>query len=134
MDIDEVIALLEKNAQAMGLTLDEALAGKAGPADEAGKRQLTGKTIQYQSDDGIVSVSIDNEDTLVKIGDGGSKKYITHATLVAEGVYFISWAGDHSGNHIVFNSHTMKVYKQIMPDRTRQEGIYEVISFADSAN
>lgn len=134
MDIETVMELLLSNSEKAGMTLEQALAGKAGPADEEAKRQLSGKTLQYQTEGGVVRVSVDNENTVVKTTDSPTKSYMTHATLIAEGIYFLSWGGEHSGNHIVFNSHSMKVYKQIMPDGSRQESIYEVISFTNSKN
>lgn len=132
MDIDKVMELLVANSEKAGMTLEQALAGKAGPADQEGKTVLTGKTLQYQTEAGPVSVNINNEKTLVSVGSSPLKEHATHATLIEDGIYFISWVGEHSGNHIVFNSHNMKVYKQILPDGIRHEVIYDVISFADS--
>lgn len=132
MDIDKVMELLTINSERAGKTLEQALAGKVGPADESGKEQLSGKTLKYQTDEGEVSLSFDKNVTRVCVRNAPVKEYLTQATLIDEGIYFISWAGEHSGNHIVFNSHTMKIYKQIMSDGSRQEAIYEVTSFNDS--
>lgn len=66
--------------------------------------------------------------TIVGVG-ACETSHATHATQIAEDVFFISWGGAHGGNHIVFNAATMKVYDQIMPDGTRREAIYDANCF-----
>ncbi|MFL2840643.1 MAG: hypothetical protein ACJ0BT_02240 [Pseudohongiellaceae bacterium] len=132
MEIEEVMDLLTVNAEKASMTLEQALAGQTGPADEKGKNLLSGKTIQYQTPEGKVSISIDGDITTVKVGNDASETHLTHTTIVADGIYFISWGGNYSGNHIVFNSFSMKVYKQILPDGSRQEAIYGAILFTDT--
>ena len=100
------------------------------PADIAAQSELNEKTLRYKTPAGEVIIQFRGEETLVS--ENGSKPvaYKTHATKIAEGVYFISWSGDHGGNHIAFNSRSMRIYDQILPNGERSEAIYSASCFS----
>ena len=98
------------------------------PADLAAREALRGKVLRYDADHGVTSIEVADDATIVGVDDDETS-HATHATQIADDVFFISWGGAHGGNHIVFNAATMKVYDQIMPDGTRREAIYDASCF-----
>ena len=83
------------------------------------------------TDSGDVTVQVASEETIVTDGSG-TNTFKSYATRVGEGVYFVSWDGEHGGNHVVFNSNTSKAYDQIDNVKVeRREMIYDVSCFAD---
>lgn len=98
------------------------------PADLAAREALRGKVLRYDTDHGVTSIEVADDATIVGVGDDETS-HATHATQIADDVFFISWGGAHGGNHIVFNAATMKVYDQIMPDGARREAIYDATCF-----
>ena len=127
-----IIARMMLNAWKLGyLTPGRAMGalkepGKTAPADAAGKAELSGRTIAYETPQGTLRMRIDGSTTDVSIGAGQRSTSPTYATRVSDGIYFISWDGQPSGNHVVLNSHDMRVYDQIAADGTRAESIHEV--------
>ena len=133
----KTMATLMRNARAAGFSNPmEAMAaaapadGKLAPTDVQGRSELTGKTFAYETPDGLVRVSINGEEMQSSVADDEPTISPTYATRVADGIYFVSWAGEPSGNHVVFDANTMKVYDQILPDGTREEAIYLATCFA----
>ena len=104
-------------------------AGPLSPADLAAREALRGKLLRYETDSGTTSVEVADDAIIVSEDSADETSHTTHATQIAEDVFFISWGGAHGGNHIVFNAATMKVYDQIMPDGTRKEAIYDASCF-----
>lgn len=140
MNPDEVMQTLRANAQRTGQADPPggppggpAEAGPLSPADLAAREALRGKVLRYGTDSGITSVEVADDATIVSEDGADETSHATHATQIADGVFFISWGGAHGGNHIVFNAATMKVYDQIMPDGTREEAIYDASCFDMSA-
>lgn len=140
MNPDEVMQTLRANAQRTGQAGPPggppggpAEAGPLSPADLAAREALRGKVLRYGTDSGITSVEVADDATIVSEDGADETSHATHATQIADGVFFISWGGAHGGNHIVFNAATMKVYDQIMPDGTREEAIYDASCFDMSA-
>lgn len=132
MEGPQIMQTLMKNAQDAGFSNPmEAMAGGGmGPADEQGMAELTGKTFAYETPEGQVKVSVNGEETTTSIGDAEPVTSPTYATYIAEGIYYVSWDGEPSGNHVVFNSHNMRVYDQILADGTRAEAIYTATCFS----
>ena len=136
MSPDEVMQTLMANAQRTGLAGPPGgppgappEAGPLSPADLAAREALRGKLLQYETDSGTTSIEVADDATIVSEDGADETSHATHATQIAEDVFFISWGGAHGGNHIVFNAATMKVYDQIMPDGTRREAIYDANCF-----
>ena len=136
MSPDEVMQTLMANAQRTGLAGPPGgppgaplEAGPLSPADLAAREALRGKVLRFETDHGITSVEVADDATVVSEDGGDEISHATHATQIADDVFFISWGGAHGGNHIVFNAATMKVYDQIMPDGTRREAIYDASCF-----
>jgi len=134
MGPEETMEKLAENAAQSGMTLEQSIAGEPGEDDANGKQQLTGKTIAYQTDEGIVRVAIDDDQTTVTTGDNEATTHLTHATVIVDGIWFVSWNGPHAGNHIVFNSQQMKVYDHIGSDGERKESIYNAVCFANTGD
>ena len=144
MSPDEVMQTLRANAQRTGLAGPPGgpsggppggppgappEAGPLSPADLAAREALRGKLLRYETDSGTTSVEVADDATIVSEDGTDETSHTTHATQIAEDVFFVSWGGAHGGNHIVFNAATMKVYDQIMPDGTRREAIYDANCF-----
>ena len=135
MSPDEVMQTLMANAQRTGLAGPPGPpgapleAGPLSPADLAAREALRGKVLRYEADSGTTSIEVADDATLVSVDGADESSHVTHATQIADGIFFISWGGAHGGNHIVFNAATMKVYDQIMPDGTRIEAIYDASCF-----
>ncbi len=132
MSPDERMRTLMANARRAGLAgpLDAPPeAGPLSPADLAARDALRGKVLRYETDRGITSVEVTDDATVVSEDGADETSHATHATQVADGVFFLSWGGPHGGNHVVFNAATMKVYDQILPDGTRGEAVYDAVCF-----
>lgn len=126
---------LMTNVQSLGFANPgEAMAptGEMGPHDQAGMRALTGKLVVYMTPEGLTKLEFQDTKTLVSIDHGPAETHSTHATLVADGVYFVSWGGRFGGNHVVFNANTMQLYDQIQSDGSRVESIHAVSCFAEA--
>lgn len=100
------------------------------PADQAGVAALSGRTLVYETPEDLVRVALARDETRVSIQSGATVVSPTYATLVADGIYYVSWDGEPAGNHVVFNSHNMRVYDQILPGGDRSEAIYVARCFA----
>ena len=91
----------------------------------AARKELAGKVISYETDEGTIAVQVDGDITYVT-DNGVQKKYQTHTTKISEGIYFISWLlPEDIGQHIVFNQKTMQVFDQITPEGVSLELIYK---------
>lgn len=136
-DTMKVMPILTRNARAAGFnslmeaTVTRKKNASKSPADKQGQAQLTGKTLVYEAPEGTIRVSINGDETTNSVGGGESRTSATYATRIADGVWFISWDGRPAGNHVVFNSHNMRIYDQIRADGTRREVIYEASCFSD---
>ena len=106
-------------------------AAEIADSEKQGMAALTGKTFVMDTPEGAVKIEINGTETLSTVGNGEAESSPTYATLVAEGIYFVSWHGKPSGNHIVFNSHTMRAFDQKLADGTHAEAIYQVSCFSD---
>ena len=133
----QVMQILTRNAREAGFdNLMEGMAARKGngsrsPADEQGQAELTGKTLVYEAPEGTIRVSINGDETTSSLGSGELRTSATYATRIADGIWFISWDGRPAGNHVVFNSHNMRIYDQIRADGARKEVIYEASCFSD---
>ena len=77
-----------------------------------------------------MSIAVENEKTYVSVNDRPQQTYRTHVTKIADGIYFISWLDEPiSGDHIVFNQNTMKVFDHVTSDAVRGEQIHDVLCF-----
>ena len=100
--------------------------GPPGSADHASERRATpaaraleGKELRYRVADGpSVTLRVENHTAIVDEGHGPEPRGGTF-TQPDEHLYFVSWDGEHGGQHIVFNEKTMEVHDQIAPDGTR---------------
>ena len=134
MSREEAMQTLAANARRAGQPgppggPPEPAAGPLSPADLAAREALRGKVLRYETDRGTTSVAVADDATIVSEDGADEASHATHATQIADDVFFVSWGGAHGGNHIVFNAETMKVYDQIMPDGTRKEAIYDASCF-----
>ena len=98
-------------------------------ADRAGMTELTGQTLKFDAPEGTVALQLDDARTSVFVNGSPASSSPTYATRVADGIYFVTWDGQPAGNHVVFNSHTMRVYDQILEDGSRAEVIYTATCF-----
>lgn len=137
MERMQVMQILTRNAREAGFgNLMQAMAtrkknARKSSADEQGQAELTGKTLVYEAPEGTIRVSINGDETASSVAGGESRTSATYATRIADGIWFISWDGRPAGNHIVFNSHNMRIYDQIRADGIRREVIYEAACFSD---
>lgn len=113
--------------------ISDATLGVAGPGDFAGREELLGKVFIYETDTETVTVRfLDEQQNAALEGMSDDElapnQYLVNATLAGEGIYFMSWQIGEGDQHIVYNSHSGKVYDHIADDGTREEMIYEAIS------
>ena len=138
MGMINTMRLLAGNARELGysspMDANEAIMekrdGRFQEPDMQGMAELTGKPFAYQTPEGLVRVSIAGEETSVSVAGAEPVISPTYATAISNSIYYVSWHGEHGGNHVVLDSGTMKVYDQIMPDGTRKEGVFDAICFA----
>lgn len=130
---DRIGPQIQQNAQSEGLPSMNSLgdAGRAiSPQDRAARDELAGKAIVYLTEEGLVRVVVDGDETVVVRGDAAGQRYLTHATKIADGVYFISWGMDYAGNHIVFDTNNYRVFDHLESDNvTRREQIFQITCF-----
>lgn len=134
MTLPEVGEIIGQNTFSQELSpMAPSPVGTLNMAEEAAMLQLDGKTIEYNTPEGTIQVRV-NGLQIVANENGVETEHISHVSLIANGVYLISWGDgvDGPGNHIVFNSGSMKVFDHIMPDQTRVEAIYEAKCFGNS--
>ena len=82
-------------------------------------RALEGKELRFRFDEGAsVGLRIENHTALVDEGDGPAPRGGVF-TEPADEVYFVSWDGEHGGQHIVFDARTMEVHDHIAADGRR---------------
>lgn len=97
-------------------------------ADRAARAELAGLAIEYAG----TKIEVKGNETIVIVDEGEPETFPTFATKVGEGIFFISWLGDHGGHHIVVNRRTMKAFKHISALGKREEIVYDVICFDTS--
>lgn len=91
------------------------------------RNELSLFAIQYETDEGLVTIQVDGDKTRVSINGGVEKEYQTNVSKIGDGVYFISWLGNTSfGEHIVFNKNTMQVFDHMTHKMVRTEEVYSV--------
>ena len=100
-------------------------------ADKAGRENLGGKVIGYDTPEGKYRVRVDGNNTFVRIGSQPEQVFQTYATMIADDLFFVSWMGGTGGTHIVINTKTKKVYDHILPTGERRESIFDLTCFGD---
>lgn len=98
-------------------------------ADVAARAELAGAAIVYTTPFGTTRIEVDGVETGIKEDDGDVIYYPSNATKIADEIYFISWAGELGGNHVVFNRQSMQAFDHIWPTGERAELIYEITCF-----
>lgn len=101
------------------------------PQHQAARDDLRGKAIVFRTQGGETRIEVDGNETRVSENGNPAKPEQTYATRIDEHVYFLTWAGPDGGNHMLFNTETMKVFDHRLPDLTRGEQIYTITCFAD---
>jgi len=99
------------------------------PRDVAAREELAGKTIVFEQSTGMTRIAVDGDVTHVFDNGVQAEPQQTYATRIADGIYFLSWAGPAGGNHMLFNTITRKVYDHLQPDLIRGEQIYDISCF-----
>jgi len=123
------MAQMAANAENAGVSMEEVMAGQAGPADAAGEAALSGKTLVLKTSEGRLSVSINGDQTTAQLADRPATTHTTYATRIANGIYFVSWDNGRAGNHLVVNTLSLKAYDHILADHSRAEAIYDLVCF-----
>ncbi|MGI2172375.1 hypothetical protein ACROAE_19690 [Shewanella sp. MF05960] len=99
------------------------------PEDIAGRNELTGLAIKYDTPDGVIKIEVDGERTYVSKNNQDRKDVFTAATKIADGIYFISWEKGGDSDHIVVNRNSMTVFDHVSPTGERKEAIYDITYF-----
>lgn len=97
--------------------------------DLVAKAELDGQTIKYSTPYGLTTIEINGDITRVGENNQDIQDYQTHATKIADGIYFLSWTDGNGGNHIIVNRNDMKVFDQMSPKWERGEAIYDISYF-----
>lgn len=99
------------------------------PEDIAGRNELTGLAITYDTPDAVIRIEVDGERTYVSKNNQDRKDVFTAATKIADGIYFISWEKGADSDHIVVNRNSMAVFDHVSPTGERKEAIYNITYF-----
>lgn len=99
------------------------------PEDIAGRKELTGLSIKYDTPDGVIEIEVDGDRTYVSKNNQDIKDVFTAATKIADGIYFISWEKGADSDHIVVNRNSMTVFDHVSPTGERKEAIYDITYF-----
>lgn len=95
-------------------------------AHKDARTELLGLPFQYTTEDGIVSVNINNDSLKITRHNTDTKTYKTYVSKIAEGIYFISWLENKKyGQHIVLNKNEMTVFDHMTYNEERKEKIYK---------
>jgi len=100
--------------------------------DITARAELKDRAILFNTEEGVVRIEVQNEETRVRIEDGSIETHQTFATKITDDLYFISWAGSYGGNHLMFDTLNMKAYDHLLPNGKRQEQIYPISCFANA--
>jgi phenolic acid decarboxylase len=129
---EEVFPAINTNAKRYNMLAFAELAGAdrpLSPQDQAARTELTGKTVVYKTAEGTARVSVNDGKTTVS-GDGvESGTFDTKATRIADGIYLLSWGSETGGNHLVFDTRSMRVFDHKLADGTRREQIFAITCF-----
>ncbi|CAL2086063.1 conserved hypothetical protein [Tenacibaculum sp. 190524A05c] len=91
------------------------------------RKELSGKTFIYDSEEGLTSIKLDENITWVSLENKDAKQYQTNITKISDGIYFLSWLGNSQfGEHIVLNTNTMKVFDHLTNVKLHEERIYKL--------
>ena len=103
--------------------------GDSNPEPSAAARELEGQQLTYRFPDGApITLHVVDQTALVDEGRGPEPRGGVF-TKPAESLYFISWDGEHGGEHILADVRTMEVHDHIHPDGQRRARVGRIESF-----